>query len=148
MEFTKHEFTDLAYKDTYCQPYHWSLTKEKEKDRKKFKPLLKAFTKTFSWISFSYIIYKTSTDHAQIDIVLTWYLKLIIFQIKLALDQQNWEKVTKKAHYLLLFWHNSVFVSVLHRTMLIGYTYSSQFMEWKNLGTVKHATCSPNAFKT
>ena len=68
MEFAKHEVTDRAYKDTYWQPYHWLLTKEKEKERENFETLLQAFTKTFSWISFSCISYKTSTDHTKIDI--------------------------------------------------------------------------------
>ena len=32
----EHDFSDLAYKDSSCQPYHWSLTKkQKEKERKK-----------------------------------------------------------------------------------------------------------------
>ena len=33
--------------------------------------------------------------------------------------------------------------------ILIGYTHSSLFMEWQNLGitTFKHAACAPNVFK-
>ena len=34
MEFAEHEFTDLVYKDNSGQPYHWLLSKEKEKERK------------------------------------------------------------------------------------------------------------------
>ena len=55
----------------------------------------------------------------------------------------------KSRHTLLLFQHILVFVSVLHRMMLIGHTHSSRFMEQQNLGitTLKHATCVPNVFK-
>ena len=37
----------------------------------------------------------------------------------------------------------------MRRMMLIGHTYSSQFMEWQNFGitTLKHATCALNVFK-
>ena len=50
---------------------------------------------------------------------------------------------------LLLSWHILVFLSVLHRKMLIGNTHSSQFMEWQNLviRTLKLATCAPNILK-
>ena len=42
--------------------------KEKEKaKRKKIKTFLQAFTRNFSWISLSCIIYRTWTDHALID---------------------------------------------------------------------------------
>ena len=59
------------------------------------------------------------------------------------------DKKFKKRHTLLVFRHISVFVSVLHRMMLIGHTHSSQFMIWQNLGitTLKYAACAPNVFK-
>ena len=51
------------YKDISWQPYHWLSTKKE----KKMKTFLQAFTTNFSWISLSFVIYITSTDHAQID---------------------------------------------------------------------------------
>ena len=42
--------------------------KEKEKaKRKKIKTFLQAFTRNFSWISLSCVIYRTWNDHALID---------------------------------------------------------------------------------
>ena len=41
--------------------------KRKEKERKKIETFLQAFTRNFSWISVSCVIYMTSTDHVQID---------------------------------------------------------------------------------
>ena len=42
--------------------------KKKEKERKKkIKTFLQAFTRNLSWIFLSCVIYRTSTDHAQID---------------------------------------------------------------------------------
>ena len=40
---------------------------KKKKKKKKFKPFAQTLTRNFSWISFSCIIYRMSTDHAQID---------------------------------------------------------------------------------
>ena len=41
---------------------------QKKKERKKnFKTFLQAFTRNLSWIFLSCVIYRTSTDHAQID---------------------------------------------------------------------------------
>ena len=50
---------------------------------------------------------------------------------------------------MLLFRHILVFLSVLHRMMLIGCTHLSQFMECQNLGitALNHARCAPNVFK-
>ena len=35
--------------------------------KKEIQNFLQAFTINFNWISFSYVIYRTSTDYAQID---------------------------------------------------------------------------------
>ena len=74
-------------------------------------------------------------------------MKLTIFQVKLAFNQQNKNKIMEN-HTLLLFRHISAFVSVFHRIILVNVTHSSQFMEYQNLGvtTFKHATSAPNSF--
>ena len=41
--------------------------KERKRKEKKFKTFLQAFTRNFSWISLSWVIYRVSTAHAQID---------------------------------------------------------------------------------
>ena len=41
--------------------------KERKRKKKKFKTFLQAFTRNLSWIFLSCVIYRTSTDHAQID---------------------------------------------------------------------------------
>ena len=41
--------------------------KERKKKKEKIETFLQAFTRNFSWISLSWIIYRTSTDHAQTD---------------------------------------------------------------------------------
>ena len=97
----QNKFADLAYKDTR-QTSHWLLTKRKRK--KNF--FLQAFTRNFSWISFSCVIYSPNW------LGLTWNLKLTIFQIKLAFHQQN-KKIIKR--HTLLLWHILVFTIVLHR---------------------------------
>ena len=74
-------------------------------------------------------------------------MKLTIFQIILAFNQQNRNK-NHKRHTWLLMWHILVFThSVLHR-ILIGHAHTSQFTEWQNLGitTPKHTTCALNVF--
>ena len=40
--------------------------KKMKKKEKKFKTFLQAFTRNLSWIFLSCVIYRTSTDHAQI----------------------------------------------------------------------------------
>ena len=77
-----------------------------------------------------------------------WNLKLTIFQIKLAFNQQNRKVNHKKRHNWLLMWHISVFTHSVLPRMLIGLTHSPQFMKWKNLGitTLKHATCATNVY--
>ena len=41
--------------------------KKRKRKKKEFKTLLQAFTRNLSWIFLSCVIYRTSTDHAQID---------------------------------------------------------------------------------
>ena len=41
--------------------------KKRKRKKKKFKTFLQAFTRNLSWIFLSCVIYRTSTDHAQID---------------------------------------------------------------------------------
>ena len=50
------------------------ITKQKKKEKKKkkkIKTLLQVFTKNFSWIYFSSIIYRTLNEHAQV-LIETW----------------------------------------------------------------------------
>ena len=41
--------------------------KKRKTKKKKFKTFLQAFTRNLSWIFLSCVIYRTSTEHAQID---------------------------------------------------------------------------------
>ena len=75
-------------------------------------------------------------------------MKLTIFKIKLAFDQQNREKIKKKGNTLLSLWRILALYSVLHRMRLIGSAHSFQFMErdHSSITTFKHAICAPNVF--
>ena len=79
------------------------------------------------------------------------YLKFEIDYLsdKISFRSTKQKKNHEKAYFAFLFRHILVFASVLHRMMSVGHTYSSQFMEWQNLGivTLKHATCAPYVFK-
>ena len=41
--------------------------KKRKRKKKKFKTFLQAFSRNLSWVFLSCVIYRTSTDHAQID---------------------------------------------------------------------------------
>ena len=46
---------------------YYQKNKKIKKKEKKFKTFLQACTRNLSWIFLSCVIYRTSTDHAQID---------------------------------------------------------------------------------
>ena len=66
--------------------------------------------------------------------------------MKLAFDQQNREKIIKKAHFAFIAAY-----FIIHKMCCmddVNWSHSSQFMEWQNIGvtTLEHTTCTPKCF--